>query len=626
MARITIHSIIGMPELTAHLSSYLTTADLARAMATCKAWSHHFGPFLWTHLRIKKILPGMNTLGQNLHRIRTFHVDLPAIHSRGSLDTHFYDVLAALSRGLSMPATARSSETVTRRECKQAGVALCTNLQRIKIQLVRLLEEPEDFLFPHLMPLLHNNGNLTHLHLEYCGTMSPPTLRAISALSRLQHLTIRGNMQTETWFLSLLRACLPLARLSEFYCYFAVQPGDYAFEGDSEEDMEASDDLVEFRGELKAILEEAIAARTSENGTLDGKIKALRFPSPTEGDLSRIIFPMLRSALIEIETLEVPELFDYLPEEFHEEMVCKHCPGLRHLIIPRHYGEDHPTVVCSFIRGASALKTVRGTHFTDAYGSTSSKMIPTLMAHHSRTLEELEFLHCRMIRSMDQQDILASCKRLKRFWVEPDAKRDSELGIRFQDILAREWACLGLKELCLTLNRTIDYASAIEIMQQELSASKAQEVSEEGSQVQQQTGDGLVRSNSEVLIREVDSWAAKRVYTQIGRLVDLETLALGTDVGSLGTEDHRRASEWDLTLSKGWLADLSGLKNLRRLQLRTDYWSRMAQAEVEFLDAEWPLLGDISFSLGESELRELAKQPHWHWLQQRRPGLCLKRL
>ncbi|KAF9291475.1 hypothetical protein BGZ68_003895 [Mortierella alpina] len=564
MGCITVHSIVGIPELAACLSAYLTTSDITHAMATCKAWSEQFKPLLWINLQIGRTLPERTLLEQNVHRIRNADLDLQLIRFDGTFGTNLFNFWATLSRGLPVSSTACSS-----------GPLLC-----------------------------NNSKNLTHLHLEFHDFIPPPIEQAFSALYRLHHLTIRGYMWEESWFLSLLRASLPLPRLSELYCYFAIESGSNVFESNPEGECKGVDDVAEPRGDLKTILEEAIAARTSETGSMDVKIKALRFPDTVEGgDIINIILPMLRSALVEFETFEVPELCYYRPRGFYEEVARKYCPRLRHLTFPMSFTADYPSEVCSFIRGAAELKTVRGAYFSDGWPPKSCSMMRMLITHHSKTLEELEILDCRGTTSSDQQDILASCKKLKRFRVM----------FPFPDVVDREWGCLGLKELWLTLNRSIHYKRAKWAMKREFSASRAQAWSQE-------------KMKKEEKKRQVKAWAAQRVFVQINQLVVLETLSLGTDDNVYVGLDDRRVSEWDFTLSKGWLAELAGLKNLRHLHMRTEYWSEMSQAEVEFMDAKWPLLGEISFDLKKDELDTLAKQPHWQWLQQKRPELCLSAL
>ncbi|KAF9959997.1 hypothetical protein BGZ72_008196 [Mortierella alpina] len=285
-------------------------------------------------------------------------------------------------------------------------------------------------------------------------------------------------------------------------------------------------DLAEPIGELKTILEEAIAARTSENGSIDVKIKALSFPEPEcGGDIGRIVFPLLKSALVDIETLHVPELLKSRTEEFCEEIVRKHCPRLRHLILQPKDGK-----VCSFIRGTTGVKTVRGSHYRDGNPYSETSLFTELAEHHADTLEEVEMQQCERLSSEEQRAILDSCQRLKR---EP----------------GREWVYK------------------------------------------------LDEAGDDELDRVVDAWAAKQIYVQIGRLVVLETLALAAAPKRFNRKQYHPLSQWDLTLSKGWLAELTGLKNLRHLHMRTDFWSRMGQAEVEFMDAEWPLLRDSTMPI-----------------------------
>ncbi|KAF9273322.1 hypothetical protein BGZ68_001605 [Mortierella alpina] len=73
--------------------------------------------------------------------------------------------------------------------------------------------------------------------------------------------------------------------------------------------------------------------------------------------------------------------------------------------------------------------------------------------------------------------------------------------------------------------------------------------------------------------------ASKRVYTQIGRITMLEVLALDIAAG-YETNAEEGDYEWDLTLSKGWLSEMAGLKSLKSLRLEADLWSKMGQAEM----------------------------------------------
>ncbi|KAF9280504.1 hypothetical protein BGZ68_007198, partial [Mortierella alpina] len=88
--------------------------------------------------------------------------------------------------------------------------------------------------------------------------------------------------------------------------------------------------------------------------------------------------------------------------------------------------------------------------------------------------------------------------------------------------------------------------------------------------------------DEECIQKRLIALAAKRVHAQIGRLEKLEIVALDIDSGK-DTRAEESDYAWDLTLPKGWLCELAGLKNQRRLILQSDFLSRMSQAEVEFL-------------------------------------------
>ncbi|KAF9289641.1 hypothetical protein BGZ68_008952 [Mortierella alpina] len=362
------------------------------------------------------------------------------------------------------------------------------------------------------------------------GLVLSSSVQCISELRRLEHLTIRSNTaKTENWFLSLLRACLPLPGLSELYCKFVIESDHKDGSEDdleNEPESEFAKDITEPEAELKTILEEAITARASINGSIDVKIKALEFPDPEKGDIIRIVVPLLMSDLVEVETLKVPKL------------------------IP--------------VRGVALdLGPFKGRAFC----------YPRVLQAAKAVLDSAE-------------------------WI---------FRVQFQHILENEWVCLGLRELSLTLNRHIDLKAAIEAMRQE-SSGKA--VGRE-----ELAYDKLSNAEKIELALKASTWAAKRMCTQIGRLVALETLALGAD------EEDVPFSKCDLTLSAGHLAELAGLKKLCQLHLRTDYWSKMGQAEVEFMYANWPSLDRVCFGTTGSRPLGLNEQIHWQWLLQKRPQL-----
>jgi len=91
-------------------------------------------------------------------------------------------------------------------------------------------------------------------------------------------------------------------------------------------------------------------------------------------------------------------------------------------------------------------------------------------------------------------------------------------------------------------------------------------------------------------------------FAQIGTLLHLEELGLGCGINT------RREADGDLILEDGWLAKLTGLKQLWHLTMHSDYWSAMGQADVESMDLNWPRLERISFGWQAEEIRN---ENHW---------------
>ncbi|KAF9985831.1 hypothetical protein BGZ75_002502 [Mortierella antarctica] len=87
------------------------------------------------------------------------------------------------------------------------------------------------------------------------------------------------------------------------------------------------------------------------------------------------------------------------------------------------------------------------------------------------------------------------------------------------------------------------------------------------------------------------------------------------------TKQKQTVALRDLTLSKGGLSELAGLEDLADFEMRTDLWSGMGQAEVEFMHEKWPRLRKITFGTWSTTFRKLMMEPHWLWLQARRPQL-----
>ncbi|CAO3566673.1 unnamed protein product [Mortierella alpina] len=536
-------------ELAAIVASYMTLADIACAIVICKEWSRQFQPFLWTSYSSKCSRLPVSILARNLHHIRTIELDgrdFRYIRKRIIIhDKAFDEILKALACGELDPEKPShlldaAKQWITNLECSSHNVAYpqvetrtssdlnavesrhssditsvsvsqqsaergVINLKHCNIAFHGLGSEQERLSWCYFQELLRNNSNtLTHLQVKTYGTsnfISPQLIPAISLMHRLQHLTISTRTQKETWFMSLLQACLPLPRLSELYCNFSVDSDGHSLRGST------GDDLTDPTEKMKAMLEKAIAARTSDKGSTVVKINAFAFPGPNEDIVLRIVLPLLRSELVAIDTLKAPVVRD-----------------------------DRAS---SFVRGMTGLKSVRDDGSRSGRDFSAAMIAQDLVRHQGDTLEYLPILEGMRFSHIPQRTLLTSCKKLKRFWLDIRF-RGNDVRLRFEDIIGYEWSCLGLRELGLSLDRRLDVESIVLNHHQELSALSARPLAWEGTPPQRWMHD-LDPADKEELSRVADSWAARQVYSQIGRLTGLEVL----------------------------------LNKLRHVHMQTEYWSRM---------------------------------------------------
>ncbi|KAF9572393.1 hypothetical protein EC968_009967 [Mortierella alpina] len=393
MPSATIDSIFEIPELRVYIASYLTSADVAKAMATCHVWSEMLQPFLWTHFCPVNTLPDMSVLAQNLHHIRSIDLRVQLTH-----DVNLETLMRILSGG-SPAASPTDKAAINDREpnpAKESNTPRCTNLKRIAVAN-ELYHRRSNYPWTSILGkvLRNNHSSLTHLELYFHGSDDAaliPVMIELPQLLHLQHVTICTTCLSETRFMTMLGACLSLSRLNELFCHFVVEAGNLSPTGDMELDY---DRIATPTLQLKDILDTAIAARTSLDGSISVKIKALRFPDPEREDIDliRLVLPILRCGLVQLDTLEIPKFLDHRPEGLYKKIVRDLCPGLKHLIIPPYDYNSNTRVANYFIQAAAGLKTIRGDTLRDDMARRPDTMMQQLVVHHSETLEEVELMY-----------------------------------------------------------------------------------------------------------------------------------------------------------------------------------------------------------------------------------------
>ncbi|KAF9951597.1 hypothetical protein BGZ70_000923 [Mortierella alpina] len=567
MSESAAHTFFAIPELLCLLSTYVETHDLTQCILVCRDWSRQFQPRLWVDFdiddcfinQLKTVPSTMALLTKHLGQIRAVNFWLAD-------DTRLQLLIQGLPLQLNEPSTDPGT--------------LCTNLQCLILQQFDETRLP--LISMPLVTLLGHNPCLTRLEMSCVFFEIDGAPAALAQLSHLQHLYIfsYNSRRTITNPVLLLQSCLALPELTELRFVNMETCWDDGYQSTN-------------MHEVEAVINRASNARIAQ-GPAVKRIKTLQLPSHRQGHRNPLPLLFLKSSLLDLETCEIPWFRPDADLEEIEQVVREHCPNLKHLTCPFFFGlAELAEAMRAFIRGCSGLQSFSSEGFNDGYDLAPMLILSELVARHHTTLETLELPNAFEVRSRDLQEVLSCCKQLKRFWVICNQENHMLSGLAFQDISRSDWVCTELRELGIALNRCR--------CKRNISGELEEEEKQDDPRV------WLAAS------------ATKRAYQQIGRLEKLEVLAIDTARG-LGTMAKAKDYLWDLTLSKGWLGEMAGLKNLRRLELRADFLSMMGQAEVEFMYDYWPELREISFPC---KIEHIHAEPHWQWLLYNLPQLTL---
>jgi hypothetical protein len=223
--------------------------------------------------------------------------------------------------------------------------------------------------------------------------------------------------------------------------------------------------------------------------------------------------------------------------------------------------------------------------------------------HHFATLETVELSDCEAVDGLELQ-------KLKSFTI--DTCDCGKGAIEFDSIVSQEWVCKDMEVLHLILGRRTDWVEDEDGAGEE--TIETDEDEDENEDEEEDDEDEWTRPPRESkAVRRI----TQKVYAQIGRLTKLQDLSFEWDRSEY-PETDTEPFYFDMTLEHGWLVELGGLKELCHFGMRTDFWSRMGQAEVEFMHASWPRLEKLTFAC---DLQEVTSKPHWQWLKEKRPNL-----
>ncbi|KAK3823068.1 MAG: hypothetical protein J3Q66DRAFT_137810 [Benniella sp.] len=587
MAATPPSSIFNVPELVGLVAQYLSSHDIAQCMATCRAWTPYFEPYIWQDIELDSSYPAPKALALNRHRIRSLSVASNDFANLHTLAADLGDrVSSDLWRALDYSATLTTTGKITFPNLRilQVDYESEENASDSKKRescldcVLRILGQS-----PGLLQLAppENILSLSHHRIAFFLCTLAHKLPCI------KELDIRGEKVPLDIGLLFLQVCLNHSQLVNLHC-------DVGLVGQRE--YYTAKDFEDFNDFLKSIEDDKKAREATGKPVLGSPIKSLILPKTNEGYPPIVICTLLKSYLPNLERLHVPDISEDRDESFTrslEEAVAQGCPKLQHLRCSWYEGDGYiEEVINSIVEGCKqwGLKSF----YCEDIDDRGLGILEILLENHYNTLEEVELVNCRKVQSNDL-GVLLSCKNLKRVKIQQSTSDGA--AIEFQHV---EFRCRDLKELQLTLHRP-----DIDPLHDPFGSDDEEEDEEE---------------DEDRVYERFSSWEerkAKEAYAQIGSLSKLESLSLNGDTVVNGPKGQSHNN--DLTLEHGWLQKLEGLKELKHFHMAADFWSDMGQAEVEFMDTQWPKLESIEFSC--QDLEDIVEKPHWRWLKERRPYL-----
>ncbi|KAF9362847.1 hypothetical protein BGX34_005387 [Mortierella sp. NVP85] len=594
-------SLFDVPELVGIIAQYLSSHDIAQCMVTSKAWAHLFEPFLWREVVLGAFRPTPRTLERNRHRIRCLHVH-----------RNFHTVLPTLAADLPSIESFSGSDDLGPPTPEPSCVF--PNLRSISLYSEALLTSTEQrrACFDYIVRILNQSPGLTAISLPE-GFLEQPRndqehpynhiqcflYTLANRLPCVQELDVQLAKVQPDHGLEFLRVCFNHPQLVDLHCNFQIENRDHPSIKDTQQ-LEAF---------LKSLEDDKKAREASGRPAVGTRIKELLLPQFSYP--LNFLCTLLKSHLPNLERFDIPDIQDdgTSYRDSLREAIAHGCPKLQHILCSN-FNEDEEKIheifngIIDGCRGGQGIKSLYCEQFADVTDDNDSRLImETLLDGHAETLEDVELGDCQSVRRSDLVNLFSKCKNLKRVRIESGGWERAVM--KFQDVVSRAWVCHDLRELQLTFGRpTIDQQE--EDMDLDETSKSDLAIADDG-----ESRNRLGRQRFETWVRRI----AKDAYGQIGRLSRLEELCIGYDE----CEEPEGNYEYDLTLEHGWLGELAGLKELKHFHMAVDFWTRMGQPEVEFMDAQWPKLDTITFQ--NSLLKILVMEPHWQWLQEKRPYL-----
>ncbi|KAG0236166.1 hypothetical protein B0O80DRAFT_454982 [Mortierella sp. GBAus27b] len=599
------HSIFDFPEIVGFIAQHLSRHDLLQCIATSKAFSVQFEPFLWRDMDLTKLHSVPQSVSRNRHRICSItipHGDYTDVRMPAAIHTFMKGIPDLVPPDdLHFTIDRRSSlDTFS----PHNSSPIFPQLRSVYIDedwMPKDEEEDEEYwgepdttaLVRDVLRILSQSPKLTHLTLSaFLDQEKKDNIKFVQhflsilahKLPHLQHLILSCSSMTSDSACEIMRVCFNHPQLAHLHCSFSVMD---------------QDPIQSFRSFLADLKDD------KDNGTLGrpamgSRIKSLILPYTYAGYPVDLICALLKFHLPSLERFHIPPLVSN-PQvsilELFRDALAQGCPRLQHIDVVCNERTVNIQNAAKGMVMASKELGLKSFHAIGLHDRTKDdnvyrgvmndarSLVTLLQELHSSTLEEVELTGYRTIHPYDLMNIFYKCSNLKRAKIIPLDMDDAPF---LEYLVMKEWACSDLRELWLFILRT-------------------DKLNQKHSHYESEAPrlDGLT----------------KKVYGQIGRLSKLENLWLHYQEHGHRHQIEHLCGAKDLTLDRGWLSELAGLKRLKHLTIPLALCESIGQAEVEFMDSQWPRLEKVSIVLDHNSLWDVTKKPQWKWLKKRRPYL-----
>lgn len=555
-----VEKVLGAPELAIIIGSFLDLDSLVRVSLVSKQLQSCFARSIWQDYKLDRGMEDVPSPGlyhSRLSFLRTVEFQIAGTGLLDRLLEKAVDPLLVLTKGSSgeeMPCVTRLTRLVYSGDIKVKNETPFTAQQLNQLLLI-LRHNP--FLEAVRLP-----ADLIHKHVD-------ELVATLSTLERLTSVTLASSnskgYKMETVF-RLLMSMLGFPNLRVLRFSFEVDMTRERYQ----DNVIFGQTLLELKGHRQA-------------GRFPQLLKSFELPRFKERYPSTFLVPLYSSGFPALKTLFIPRSEDRCFESM-APIVRPSFPAVSSILMDGKETTVNDDVMFQTIvqQLPPRIRSIE-LSFMEWNRDVKSSVLKNRLV-----LETLIIRHVELMATFDVQIILAVCPNLKTLSVHGKDRGlilnlkdfkiyDNEVNIWNDlgeiDDLEANYSCRGLRSFSLT--------SAAPVLGAHPNSTKA-------------------------------------FYWQLGRLIHLEEITFGYQPWRGFEVENDWLFEFTLHPVHGRLNELRNLKKLRKLHLQGLLWNRIGQAEVEWMEREWPCLERVTVSTANRPLVMEESKSHWKWFMEKR--------